>query len=91
MPKIANSKMKLEDFLLLWGQNVVGSQPNPNVLRKHLEALKKTILEEIELNGEIYIFEFGTFLLENKKGGDRRFNNVSTGMVEESIYHLNHI
>jgi nucleoid DNA-binding protein len=77
-----NPKMKIEDFLLLWGQNVSGVQPSPNTLRKYLEGLKKTILEELELNGELYIFEFGTFLLEHKKGGDRRFNNVSTGMVE---------
>ena len=77
-----NPKMKLEDFLLLWGQNVGGVQPSPKTLRRYLEGFKKTILDELALNGELYIFEFGTFLLEEKKGGDRRRNNISTGMVE---------
>lgn len=85
-----NPKMKIDDFLLLWGQNISGIQPSPKTLRRYLEGFKKTILDELALNGELYIFEFGTFLLEERKGGDKRRNNVHTGMVERRYIPTKH-
>ena len=71
---MANRHIRLEDFLILWSQKV-GKNTSPNTMRGYLEGFIKAILDELKLNGEVYIHNFGTFRIaqvggETKKIGD---------------------
>lgn len=72
------SKIKYNDLLEAIALKVsVTGGASANSVNKYLEALYDVILEQLELNGSIYIENFGTFTLKERKGGSRIINNLN--------------
>lgn len=80
----ASVKISLDDLLGLWCQNS-NSISSTKSMKKVLDGLLKTILQELKLNGEIYIYNFGTFYLTQIGGGTKILNNIKTGELERKF------
>lgn len=60
---MANSRIKLLDFLSIWSIKI-GKGTSPETTRKYLDAFNNLILEQLKLNGEVYVHNLGTFILD---------------------------
>lgn len=65
-----DSHIRLDDFLSLWATKV-GYTATTKSMRRYLVGFQNVILEQLKLNEEVYIHNFGTFYLR-KSGGDIR-------------------
>lgn len=57
------NRIKLLDFLTIWSIKI-GKNTSPETMRKYLDALNNLILEQLKLNGELYIYNLGSFTLD---------------------------
>ena len=72
-----NSGMKLDEFCISWS-NKIGRNIEPETMKKYLVAFQNTILEQLKLNEEIYIYNFGTFKLRKYGGEIRTMGDMRT-------------
>ena len=72
-----NSHIKYDEFCNLWANNV-GRAISPDTMKKYLVGLENTILEQLKLNDEVYIHNFGTFSLRKYGGEIRTMGDMRT-------------
>jgi len=75
---MANIHIKLEDFLMLWSQEV-GNKTTNSTMRKYFKGFKNMILRQLKLNGEIYIQDIGTLYLREFGGEIRNMGDPLNG------------
>lgn len=76
---MAKNRLGLNDFLILWAQQV-GGTASPKVARKYLDGLHKLLLQELKMNeGEMWIYNFGKFYLREKGGYDQLMGDPLNG------------
>lgn len=73
------NKLRKDNLVNILANEVKGS---PTTAKKYLSAMKKIILEELELNGSIYIHGFGEFYLTERLGTDAKRMDFGTGKVK---------
>ena len=62
-----NNKIKYEDLCTLISNEIYHSSPKS--VDKYLKATYKIILEQLQLNNSVYLKDFGTFEIKNRKSG----------------------
>lgn len=70
-----SKKIKHEDFLETLSNKVPMSTPRS--CEKYLLGLYQTILEQLELNGSIYIKNFGELILKEREASSRTVNDLN--------------
>lgn len=71
-------RIRKEDFMIRWA-NHVKSGMSPATMQKCLTGLIKLILEELELNGEIWIPDLGRIEIVQNNYGDKVMDNPIIG------------
>lgn len=74
--------LPLDDFLIMWANNSGRKGTSPATMRKYLDGFQKTILEQMELNGSVYIHNFGTFKVNQREGRSAILNDIKTGEMQ---------
>lgn len=77
MPRGRDSHIRLDDFLSLWATKV-GHNSTTASMRRYLVGFQNVILEQLKLNDEVYVHNFGTFYLRNDGGTIRRMGDMKT-------------
>ena len=72
-----DSHIRLDDFLSLWATKV-GRNATTASMRRYLVGFQNVILEQLKLNEEVYIHNFGTFYLRQAGGDIRRMGDMKT-------------
>ena len=72
-----NSGIKLDDFCQSWSDKA-GKSTSAESMKKYLVAFQNTILEQLKLNEEVYIYNFGTFKLRKYGGEIRTMGDMRT-------------
>ena len=87
---MAKNRLGLNDFLILWAQQV-GGTATPKVARKYLDGLHKLLLQELKMNeGEMWIYNVGKFYLREKGGYDRLMGDPLNGGTTRRYVNLSY-
>lgn len=70
--------IKLDVFLNLIAEKA-GTGATAESARRYYDAIYDVILEELKINGEITLYQFGTFSLEERGGYDARLGDFENG------------
>ena len=81
---LLNNKIKYEDLCTLISNEIYHSSPKS--VDKYLKATYKIILEQLQLNNSVYLKDFGTFEIKNRKSGSRIINNTNKKSIELYLY-----
>ena len=79
-----NNKIKYEDLCTLISNEIYHSSPKS--VDKYLKATYKIILEQLQLNNSVYLKDFGTFEIKNRKSGSRIINNPNKNNEKQLVY-----
>ena len=72
-----SSHIRLDDFCSLWATKV-GHNATTASMRRYLTGFQNVILEQLKLNEEVYIHNFGTFYLRQSGGDIRKMGDMKT-------------
>lgn len=78
------SKIKYEDLCILISNEV--PHATQESVNKYLRATYKIILKQLELNNSVYLKDFGTFEVKNRKSGSRIINNPKKNNKKQLVY-----
>lgn len=78
------TKIKYEDLCTLISNEVASSTPDS--VNRYLVATYKVILEQLKLNNSVYLKNFGTFEIKNRKSGSRIINNPNKDNEKQLVY-----
>lgn len=78
------NKIKYEDLCTLISNEVVASTPES--VSRYLIATYKVILKQLELNNSVYLKDFGTFKIKDRKSGSRIINNPNKNNEKQLVY-----
>lgn len=88
---MGKTRLSIDDFFMLMA-SYVGGNTTPKSCRKQLEAMLKVILNQLKLNDEVYVHNFGTFYLRPYGGEIKNMGDpINGGTVQRFIKPRVHI